>query len=306
MPGGDTGSWIWAPTCSTGPQQVEFHRTVWLPGRPDDAQLAVDHTVMYASGYSWDNPFRSITFVVNGDVLHKATTELGTHGEFSDDLDTRTLHVDWHPGNNFLDVIAVKRANPSFIKNCATSPTRLGLAFAMILTGFDADMAVKQAPDNPLNTAFNVQPGDREPVYLRFTMTNNGPAASQAGTFSFLVQPGFMIVQSDPNEPAYYPAPTPLTVTSTGPLQNCGNPTPHQVRCSYDSWWPPGVASVVTVAFHMYAPTDESTGDVEDVDFGWGVKSTSQQRDPVYNNDTHSFDVYYCYSPTSDPRCAGA
>jgi hypothetical protein len=113
-------------------------------------------------------------------------------------------------------------------------------------------------------------------------------------------------MSSDPDDEKYFPLSVPISTTADTPFSGCTSPTPRSVTCAYDHWLAPGQSTGVKIGFSVAAPTDRSASDIEEMDVGWGISPTNEERDGNYDNDSANYSIFFCYPQATDPKCPPA
>lgn len=150
--------YLWAKKCLTGPQTVEFKKTIFLPGAP---------ILLKASLRPYKRPLSSMQILVNGHVLLSAT-----HAVHMADLRSKAHAFKY--GENVIEISA--RKGPSK-QPCNAGETDTG--FLMELHAkFGADLVATVDPPENTGTALFLQ---------HVTVKNEGPSAIDFMTVSFQV-----------------------------------------------------------------------------------------------------------------------
>ena len=301
IPGGDTPHYIWAPTCSTGKQTVTFRRKVWLPGATQRLDFTAIPSLLGSGNQFWSAPFSSIKLLANGQVLEKMT-EAGKETVTAPKLAGALKY-----GNNVFEVVVVKRANPSYIKACSGkhAPGRLGIQFDVDGEVFAQDLAVKPPAASEATRYFHVTPGKEVAFFSHFSVSEKGPAAAQAGQFTMMVQPGFMVMSSDADGAPYFPTPTPIYATEQSPFGACTHSSNGRtLTCPFSSWFEPGETSMINAGWKVAAPTDLPPTDVEQMTVDWTISTLTTNQDDLNTANNHAqFLAVFCYPQATSDGC---
>jgi hypothetical protein len=286
---GDPVEYMWAHRCSAGSQTVEFRRKVWLPGRPQTFDFHARPIQLTQHGQTWSSPLRVVKLLVNGTLMTKSKTWDTTYSTY----DAATLAA-FKRGTNTFRVVAVKRANPSYISACSgkKAPARFGIQVAMIGSGFPVDIGFQ--PQTPAGKVkyFHIQPGQSQAFLYTFVVHNYGPSSSRAGRFQLRLQRGFMQLSY------------PMDTVFDDPFHPCVVTGGTIADCTYDDdWLPAGGSANLKMYWKLTAPKDQANNDVEQVLLDWTAGSTNGEPDRNPANNSGSKILYFCYPQATAYGC---
>ena len=281
LPGGEPARYMWAHSCTRAAQTVDFLRNVWLPGVPETAQFYALQSVISEHGHYWSDAFQRIKLIVNDKVVSNTTSNvyLSTAGS--------AFRQAFRPGINRIQLIVVKRANPSAISTCGASKAHppLGISLQLVGSEFPTDLGFDAETEAMKIKYVHVQPGASIPFYYSFKVHNFGPSYARNGYFRFQLQPG-------PTMQISYP----LASLTAAPFHSCTITAGTIVECSYDdNWLPPGGTANLTAYWKLDAPSGACNACAAQSTLNWSVGAPNAQTDPQPANNTGQQIVYFCW-----------
>jgi len=182
---------IWAASCSVGPQFVSFSKTILTPGAPYSGTFLLQYGL---TGAGMTRPYHSAVLLVNGVVIEKLdTAETAINGAAyrSGPVPAPALQS-FRDGANTLTVRVQKTALPKGDRSC-TIPSAPGgrLRYigvnATLDLGFGAAIEALPSSKGKVQLERNVKAGQDVLVTGRASVRNNGPSSSLEGVITVTV-----------------------------------------------------------------------------------------------------------------------